>query len=184
MSSAEQMRAMLRPLGVYDLSGPINAACLEVKGAALDEVTARLEEVGRESGLTTGEDWGLELWQSLLELRPASRSKEELRRAIQALLRMGTGPCTLAAVRDTLSGCGIPTQVEEAGTNLVKVSFPGVAGQPDGFERLRANIEAILPAHLGIEYGFAYLTWEVLESRNWKFRDIESKSWDQLEKSI
>jgi len=184
MSGADQLRALLRPLGVYDLRAPINGASLEAKGAALDVVYAQLEELERESDLTRAEEWGLADWRSLFELRPASRTPEQLRQAIQALLRMGTGACTLEAVRDTLSGCGISTTVEEIGTGLVRVSFPGTAGQPEDFERLKENIEAILPAHVGVEYIFHYLTWKLLESRKWKFQDIEGMTWDELEKAV
>lgn len=184
MSCADELRGLLRPLGVYDLNAPINGALLDVKGGALDELYALMEETERERDLTRAESWGLEDWQSLFELRPASRSAQELRAAIQALLRIGTGACTLKTVQDTLSGCGISTTVEEVGTGLVRVSFPGTAGQPEGFERLRENIEAILPAHVGIEYSFLYLTWQLLESRKWKFQDLEGKTWEKLETSI
>lgn len=184
MSCAEQLRSLLRPLEVYDLNAPINGASLDVKGAALDEVAVWLEELERESSLRCAEDWGVEAWQSLFHLRPASRSAEQLREAIQALLRIGTGPCTLAAVRDTLSGCGIATSVKELGTGAVRVSFPGIAGQPEDFDCLKANIEAILPAHVDIVYFFHYLIWRRLEARGWIFREIEGMTWDELEKSI
>lgn len=184
MSHADQLRALLRPLGVYDLNAPINGAALDVKGAVLDELALWLEELEQETDLTLARDWGVENWQSLFDLRPASRSIEELRQAIHSLLRIGTGPCSLAAVQDTLSGCGIPTQVEEVGTGLVRVSFPGTAGEPEDFEYLKTNIEAILPAHIGLEYVFRYLTWELLESYKWKFRDMETMAWNELERSV
>ena len=184
MTYAEQLRALLRPLGVYELDAPINGSSLDAKGAALDRMHEWLEEMVRETDLTTAQDWGLTDWKSLFSIVPASATASALRDSLQALLRIGTGACTLDAVRDTLSGCGIPTEVEEAGTGMVKVRFPGIAGQPENFERLRANIEAILPAHVGIEYAFHYLTWAVLESRKWKFQDIEGMTWDELEKSV
>lgn len=184
MTYAEQLRALLRPLGVYDLNAPINGAALDAKGAALDEVHGWLEEMVRETDLTTAQDWGLADWKSLFSIVPASATQQELRDSIQALLRIGTGACTPERVRDTLSGCGIPTEVEEAGTGTVRIRFPGTAGQPEAFEQLKANIEAILPAHVGIEYAFQYLTWAVLESRKWKFRDIEGMTWEALEKSV
>ena len=183
MTYAEQLRALLRPLGVYDLNAPINGSSLDAKGAALDRMHEWLEEMVRETDLTTAQDWGLAEWKSLFSIIPASATVAELRDSLQALLRIGTGVCTLDAVRDTLSGCGIPTEVEEAGTGVVKVSFPGTAGQPENFARLRANIEAILPAHVDSMYAFQYLTWAVLESRKWKFRDIEGMTWDELERS-
>ena len=184
MTYAEQLRALLRPLGVYDLDAPINGSSLEAKGAALDRMHEQLEELVRETDLTTAQDWGLAEWKSLFSIVPTSATQEELRDSLQALLRIGVGACTTERVQDTLSGCGIRTAVEEIGTGLVRVSFPGIAGQPEDFERLRANIEAILPAHVGIEYAFNYLTWAVLESRKWKFRDIEGMTWEGLEKSV
>ena len=184
MSYADYLRDLLRPLGVYDLDALVNGGALDTEGAALDEVHSWLEEMERETDLICARDWGVENWQSLFDLCPASRSVEELREAIQALLRIGTGACTLATVQDTLSGCGIPTRVEEAGTGLVQVSFPGTVGQPEDFEQLKANIEAILPAHVGVEYVFYYLTWALLESRSWRFRDIETMSWNELEKAV
>ena len=184
MSCADYLRDLLRPLGVYDLNAPVNGAALDAEGTMLDELQVWLEELERETDLTCALDWGVETWQSLFDLRPASRSVLELRDAIQALLRIGTGPCTLAAVQDTLSGCGIPTRVEEAGTSLVRVRFPGTSGVPEDFERLKDNIEAILPAHIGVEYIFIYLTWAMLEGYGWTFRDVEGRTWDELEKSI
>ena len=184
MTYAEQLRDLLRPLGVYDLNSPINGSSLDVKGAALDRVHEWLEELVRETDLTTALDWGLADWKSLFSIAPASAGARELRNSIQALLRIGTGACTLETVRDTLTGCGIPTAVEEAGIGMVKVSFPGTAGQPENFSQLRENIEAILPAHVGIEYVFRYLTWAVLESRKWKFQNIETMTWDALERSV
>ena len=184
MNYAQQLRALLKPLGVYDLNAPINGSSLDAKGAALDEVHEWLEEMVRETDLTTAQSWGLTDWKNLFAIAPVAAGTEELRNSIQALLRIGSGVCTLDAVRDTLSGCGISTTVEELGNGTVRVKFPGVAGCPDDFEQLSANIEAILPAHVGIEYAFNYLTWAVLESRKWKFRDLESMTWDELEKAV
>jgi hypothetical protein len=55
MSYADHLRALLAPLGVYDLHAPINGGALDVKGGALDGVEALLEELERECDLTTAE---------------------------------------------------------------------------------------------------------------------------------
>lgn len=68
----------------------------------------------------------------------------------------GAGGFTLAAMNDTLRGCGIPAQVEETEDPLeVVVSFPGVEGIPAGFEQTKARIEEILPCHLLVKYQFS-----------------------------
>ena len=54
----------------------------------------------------------------------------------------------------------------ETGTpGCVEVSFPNVPGIPDGFASLRKIIEDILPAHVGIQYVYWYVTWGELEQR-------------------
>ena len=50
-------------------------------------------------------------------------------------------------------------------------------------ETLKKIIEDILPAHLGIEYWFWYLTWEELERIFASWQDIEDRglTWSELE---
>lgn len=184
MSYAGYLRDLLRPLGVYDLEGKINGASLEVKGAALDAIQEVLEEIGRETDLTSAQEWGLEAWRELFDPMPARVDTQRLRQALGALLRIGNGPCTLETIRNTLSGCGLTTQVQEIGTGMVEVCFPGTAGIPQDFAELCRSIEGILPAHVEVRYVFFYLTWKVMESRGWRFRDVNEMTWEQMEKAI
>ena len=153
MSHARYLRELLRPLGVYDLSAPFNGSELDAQGAALDGVMDRAEEVQREAS------------------------------ALAALLRIGGDSFTLDAINDTITGCGIPAVVKELGTGQVSVSFPGVAGEPQGFSELKKIIEDILPTHLGIEYDFWFLTWAELEENfpSWQSIETLELSWTQLE---
>jgi len=184
MKNAERLKKLLRPLGVYDLEGAVNGSLLEAEGTALDGLEAWLEELERECSLIAARDWGLEAWVELLGLRPAARDRAQLRSAVQALLRIGAGACTLQSVNDTLEGCGIPARAAVTGTGTVEVSFPETPGVPEDFEALRRNIEEILPAHLGITYVFAFLTWETLESRGWSWADVAGMSWEEMEKAV
>ena len=63
------------------------------------------------------------------------------------------------------------------------VSFPDIPGIPKGFKEIREIIEDILPAHLGIEYVFWYITWEKLERKISCWAEIEERqlTWEQLE---
>ena len=182
MRNADHLRGLLRPLGVYDLNAPVNGASLEAKGAALDELEGWLEELERECSLIAAEDWGLENWRDLLGVRPAAGEAGQLRSSLQALLRIGMGPCTLQSVNETLEGCGIPAVAEVTGTGTVAVSFPGTPGMPGNFEQLRRNIEEILPAHVGVSYVFDNLSWAELESRGWTWEDVEKLTWEEVER--
>ena len=183
MSHAQYMRELLRPLGVYDLAAPFNGGELDAQGEALDRVMDWLEEVQRETSLTTAEGWGLEKISGLFVRRPVADEPRRLAAALAALLRIGGDSFTPAAINDTISGCGIPAVVKELGKGQVSVSFPGVAGEPEGFPELKKIIEDILPAHLGIEYDFWFLIWQELEDNFPSWRSIEELelSWTQLE---
>ena len=186
MSGAEHLRELLRPLGVYDLSAPFNGGELEAAGAQLDGAEAALDEIGREASLATAEGWGAERWAALFAQRPVAEGAQALAAALAALLRIGGDSFTLADINATVSGCGIPAHVEERGVGEVTVSFPGVAGEPAGFDRLKERIEAILPAHLDIEYWFWYLTWAELERKFTSWQAIEDLdlTWTGLETSV
>lgn len=183
MKHAECLRELLRPLGVYDLNAPFNGGELDVQGEQLDKVMAWLEEVQRESSLETAEDWGVESIAKLFIRRPVVTGSRKLAAALAALLRISGDSFTLEAINDTISGCGVPAVVKELGKQWVSVSFPGVAGEPENFPELKKIIEDILPAHLGIEYDFWYLTWIELEENFHSWQEIEDPklSWTQLE---
>lgn len=186
MTYARYLRELLRPLGVYDLEAPFNGGELDVQGEVLDGVLARLENIQRETSLVTAEDWGLEKIAGLFARRPVASQPRRLAAALAALLRIGGDSFTLAAINDTITGCGVPAVVKELGREQVSVSFPGVAGEPADFQELKKIIEDILPAHLGIEYDFWYLTWAELEANFPSWRSIEELdlSWAQLETAV
>ena len=186
MSHAQYLRDLLRPLGVYNLGAPFNGGELDAQGEALDGVMAWVEEVQRESSLATAGSWGLEKVASLFVRRPVASSPQKMAAALAALIRIGGDSFTLAAINDTITGCGIPAVVKELGKGQVSVSFPGVAGEPTGFQELKKIIEDILPTHLGIEYDFWFLTWQELEDNfpSWKAIEDRNFSWSQLETCV
>ena len=186
MRHAVCLRDLLQPLGVYDLSAPFNGGELDVQGEVLDGIMAWLEDIQRESSLTTAEDWGLEYIAKLFARRPVATQPRKLAAALAALLRIGGDSFTLAAINDTIAGCGIPAVVKELGKGSVSVSFPGVAGEPENFEELKKIIEDILPTHLGIDYFFWYLTWAELEAnfQNWRAIESPGLTWKQLETCV
>ena len=184
MSCAEKLTELLRPLGIYDWeAGVFQKAELEAVGAALDGCGDLLDLIEREMNLATAEGEGLTMVEDLLPHRPVTDKLERRRSALAALLRIGGDSFTLDAINDTITGCGVPAVVKEVGKEQVSVSFPGVAGEPDNFQELKKLIEDILPAHLGIEYIFWFLTWQELEDNfpNWQSIQGRELSWTRLE---
>ena len=186
MDYAEELRALLRPLGIYDADGGIGGAELSAVGDALTDIWEHLESAEREALPVTAEDEGLAAWESLLPFAPHWLTLADRRRAVSALMRIDGTSFTPAALNATVAGCGIRAMVEETDTPMtVVVSFPYNRGEPDDFARLRRNIEQILPCHLDVTYYFVYVTWEELEALFATWADAESAadSWRELERA-
>lgn len=156
MSGAgQQLRDLLTPLGVYRWEGSFQWGELQSEGAALDALAAELRHTAREMNLATARDEGLEAVASLLRRPPDTEDPAALRAALAAQLRIGGGSFTLAAMNDTLAGCGVAAAAEETGDPLhLVVRFPDLEEEPEDFDRLRGIVEDILPCHLLIEYQF------------------------------
>ena len=153
--AAEQLRDLLAPLGVYRWEGTFQWGELQSEGAALDALAGDLRHTRREMSLTTARDDGLEAVASLLPLPPEAGDTDALQNALAALLRIGGGGFTLAAMNDALAGCGVPAVAEETGDPLhLVVRFPGSPEEPENFDRIREIAEGILPCHLLVEYRF------------------------------
>ena len=187
MTGAQNLRALLAPMGVYRLEGTINGGALEAVGEALDQVSDALDETERETLLATAEDWGLDRLEALLVRKPVASTVQDRRAALAALLRIGGDSFTLQDINDNLRGCGLNALAEETGTpGYVTVRFPQVPGIPGGFGEMQKIIEDILPCHLDITYLYWYITWKKMEERfgTWGTLDALETTWEALEKMV
>ena len=183
MSGCDDLKALLAPLGLYDLSaGTRNEAELFALGAALDGVDAALTAAEREALVPTAVGEGLALREALLPWRPAAETLAERRAAIRALLCIDGDSLTLAAVNRAIQGCGIRAQVRETGVGTVEVWFPGQQGVPAQFERIRRILLDLLPCHLAVTFCFRYLSWEEFEGRSLSWAAVEAAgtTWEGL----
>lgn len=183
----EYLRALLEPLGVYDLTdGTINRAELAALGAGLDPVSRQLEIAEREAVTATAENQGLTRREALFLRRPAATTAEERRAAIAALLQIDGDSLTPAAINLTLQGCGIKAWALEMGNGLLRVVFPEVAGVPAEFEQIQEIILDILPCHLEVEFYFRYLTWEECERAEytWEIVEAAEHTWESFQLAV
>lgn len=178
------LKALLRPMRIYDVDSGAGAAELNALGLAMDGLFAALEETEREMVVPTAQTEGLARYEALLPYRPASPSLAERRDAIAALLSVSGESFTVGALNSTLSGCGITATVEETGTpQTVRVRFPGTMGVPEGVEALKERIEMLLPCHLAVDYFYKWFNWLELESTfaDWQALEMSGLSWAELE---
>ncbi|MGI6028238.1 MAG: DUF2313 domain-containing protein [Candidatus Heteroscillospira sp.] len=186
MGYGEDMRGLLRPLGIYRLDGGFSGAELDVIGSQLDGLGLLSDRAESESFLVTAENEGLLAWEELFPYRPLCLGAEERRKAVAALMRIDGRSFTPAALNDTVLGSGAAALVEETDTPLtVAVSFPGVRGRPEDFPELKKRIDAILPCHLNIDYHFRYPIWLEIEAHGltWGELDAMTLSWEEFERT-
>lgn len=181
------LRALLAPLGIYDLTeGSVSGAELCGLAAGLDGVSAALEAVERESLTATAEGEGLDRREALFARRPAAVTPEERRKAIAALLQIDGDSLTPAAIDQTILGCGIRARALERGEGRLRVIFPDVGGQPPEFEQIRDIVLDILPCHLEVEFYFRYLTWQECEDAQYTWAQVEAAehTWETFQLAV
>ena len=174
----EFLRRLLEPLGVYDLrEGTLNTAELAALGVGLDHVAERLDTAEREALAATAEADGLRRREALFLRRSAAVTAEERRAALAALMQIDGDSLTPSAIDVTLRGCGIRARAVELGGGVLRVLFPGVAGVPESFERIRETVLEILPCHLEVEFYFRYLTWAECHAFGYTWATIHQNRW-------
>lgn len=188
MGYCDHLKELLRPLGIYDLTeGSLSASELEALGQGLDGAEAAVDYAEREGSLPTAQGEGLDRWESLFASAPVHYSTQLRREAIAALLRIGEDSFTLAAINDTISGCGIRALAQEKNRfGYIRVIFPDIVGIPEGFERIRTIILDIIPCHLEVEFYFRYLTWAECHAHGytWAFVQQQEHTWHSFQLAV
>lgn len=181
----EYLRALLEPLGVYDLNeGTLNGAELYALGSGLDTVSGQLEAAEREALTATAEGQGLDRREALFARRPAAVTVEERRAAIAALLQIAGDSLTPDAIDCTIRGCGIRAKAVELGDGTLQVRFPETAGIPAEFDQIQKIILDILPCHLAVEFYFRYLTWAECHAAGYTWQDVEAHTWETFQLAV
>ena len=167
------LRDLLAPLGIYDLTeNSVSGAAICALGTGLDDVSDRLAEIEREAPTATAEDEGLDRREALFARRPAAVTAEDRRAAIAALLQ--------------IDGDSLTPEAIEMGDGQLRVIFPEVAGEPEGFPQIQKIILDILPCHLGVEFYFRYLTWEECEAAGYTWAQVEAAghTWESFQLAV
>ena len=179
MGYGDYLRALLRPLGIYDLSpGSLSGSELDAIGLGLDAVSDRMDYIERESALATAEGEGLDRREALFARAPVHYSPALRRQAVAALLRIGGDCFTLSDINDAISGCGIRALAQERDQfGYIRVVFPEVVGIPTEFDQIRQIILDIIPCHLEVEFYFRYLTWAECQSYGYTWAAAHQREW-------
>ena len=183
MNYTDELVGMLRPLGVYTFrEDSFSLAELQALGAALNAADDALCKQQKETIVMTAEDDGLSRMEALFRSKPPAKTTQARRAAIAGFLQISGDSFTCVALNRCLCACGVACSVEETGeVNHVKVWFPGVMGEPDGFSQRKRIIEDILPCQLEITYWFRYCTWQETQDYGLTWGDLDVMTWHAWE---
>lgn len=109
--------------------------------------------------------YGLDEWEDMLGItRGIGMSYEARRERLIAKLR-GTGTSTVEMIAKTVESFGTgPVQVVEHNSEYYfSIMFISIKGQPAQLGALKEAVEAIKPAHLGVDYVFMLTTHQELQ---------------------
>lgn len=89
-------------------------------------------------------------------------------------------------IQTALVDFALDVQIAEYGSQKLRVTFPGVIGEPPEYLLIQETILDILPCHLEIEYYLRYLTWAECEAAKMAWASIEAAAhtWESFEKSV
>lgn len=155
MSYAEHLRALLRPLGVYQLSPQsLSGGELEALGAAFDALREKMEADLREALPCTAEAEGLTAYESLFGYPRLCHAAQRRRSAILGLLRMPAGCGDAAALEAAMAFTGTTATIDTQTLPDHLTVTLGYAAQPAQWAAIRRYLLSILPAHLETRFVF------------------------------
>lgn len=152
--------------------------------AELDLLTKNSADLARQRRIATA-TWGLKYWEERVGLPTILSDTYEIRRSRVLSKWRGVGQfraSLIKSVAEAYSNGEVEVEIDVA-KFLVTVKFSGATGIPPNIDDLKAAIDNIIHAHLGIEYTLAYLTWDMLDEANmtWDEIDALNMTWDEFE---
>lgn len=156
--TSEKGKEMLEYLPLYYESFRSIRAMMQTEGSEFDTLQTDIETVLDQFFINSA-TWGLDQWEKELGLAPAQDQPDSERRdRIISRLR-GTGTATIRVVKEVAESYdnGAIDVIEDYAIYTVSIRFVDTAGVPPNLNDLKAAVRAVLPAHLDIVYGFAYL---------------------------
>lgn len=128
--------------------------------------------------------WGLDLWESFLNIKTENKPVEFRRAVILSKLR-GSGTTTIQAIKDLSLSFqnGEVDVIEYPLEGYFTVKFIGLNGVPPNLQDFLNAIEDLKPAHLGYTFEFSYMTWNQFDGYNktWDAWDALNLNWDEFQ---
>lgn len=180
----EAMRSSLTPLGSYGSHAPILELELTVYAGELEALYEELAVIGRERFISTAEDIGLSVYETLFGPERTGESAESRREKLLLRMNLGEGDFTPAGIRRALDSLGVSCQISEFPT-LNRLNITAATDLTEAQQAfILREVEKIVPAHLDFQMTFNTMTWDDIDGLDLTFTqsDALDLSWDELDK--
>jgi len=134
-------------------------AIIDAQGPEFDQLRTNIEDILKQFYVETATEWGLELWEQMLNLKSyAGKPLDQRRSRIISKLR-GMGTVTISLIKNVAESYVNGTvEITEDNVNYsFIVKFVDDLGVPPNLQDLQQAIEEIKPAHLAVQYEYKYL---------------------------
>ena len=156
MGYAEHMRALLRPMGVYDLRPEsLSGGELEVLGEAFDLLYGSITVDLREALPFTANGIGLLSYEELTGYPMEHLSVTQRRQALVGLLRMIHLGATEDSLTDAAAFTGVQPAFDESSLpQKLILRLPGASNNAQLRSKLEKYLRTLLPCHLILEFRY------------------------------
>lgn len=179
MNALERIKKRLSPVKLYDLGkGTLQYAEISAFAAGLEILDEALDELTRECFGETAESFGIEymerLWGKVRDDLPLTQRREMLR----ARNSLRSDDFTLLGIGKIFALLGVEGKISEFPSLhrvVIDITDREYAEGEKNF--IRAQSEALLPAHLEKDLVFLGITWKSFEEKAYDFLTFENQGY-------
>lgn len=126
--------------------------------------------------------WSLEFWEKFLGVKSISADINERRNVIKNKLKF-RGVTNFNSIKELCSqyGYGEIEIDEKFDEGKFIIRFISKEGEPNNIKDLIAQINSIIPAHVGYDFNFTYMYWSEIKNQTWK--EAKNYTWNSIRKS-
>lgn len=171
----QRLLDLLRPIGLYRLEPDTLVYCeLCAYAAALDLLWMRADLLEKNLFVDSCDPARLADWERLLGL-PVARADEAARRAmICAKLAITENDFDHGGMLRSILSAGLDGQLlEQPPMGALRIHSAAVIGGYASLDEVKAQVGAMLPAHLRTEYDLGVLTWRDFDAKELSFARLD-----------
>lgn len=173
MGYADFLKQMLKPLGVYDLTGGYASAELDAVGETFDAADTMLENALECAGLHSASDEVLTKLEELFPVLIFGSDEAQRLEAVREFYRVGDGYSSIAKLQRQLIACGFSAELTEGDEKFTAdIFFDNVRGELNDQEA--ETVRNVMPAHIMLNLVCSGLTWDRAEELFSTWEDFES----------